>query len=179
MTYRKVHWTQCSRDRSVPPFLLIFSWKLVARVVINRQIFPALNVTLWFLYVLSFLCQSTDHSVAHGKCREGLQACEVLWDTTSPGLAVLCLWLMVPVVVGPTIQATGMGTDLLTRISVAQRKATEGVHMELRKTSDSPRSEENKKTTGRKSNNNLVGGERVRVNLLSSSQCCLLWLSGR
>lgn len=36
---------------------------------------------------------------------EGLQAWDVLWDTTSPGLAVLCLWLVVPVVVGPTIQA--------------------------------------------------------------------------
>lgn len=50
-----------------------------------------------------------------------------------------------PAVVGPTIQAIGMGTDLLTRISVGQRKATEGVHMELRETSDSPRSEKNKK----------------------------------
>lgn len=115
--------------------------------------FPALNVTLWFLYVLSFLCQSTDHSVAHGKCREGLQACDILWDTTSPGLAVLCLWLMVPVVVGPPMQAVRMGTDLLT-ISVGQRKAT-GVHMELRKTSYSPKSEENKKTTGKKSNSDL------------------------
>lgn len=61
---------------------------------------------------------------------------------------------MVPVVVGPPIEAVGMGTDLLT-ISVGQRKAT-GVHMELRKTSDSPKSEENKKTTGRKSNSDLV-----------------------
>lgn len=80
---------------------------------------------------------------------------------------------------GPTVQAIGVGTDLLTRISVGQRTATESAHMELRKMSDSPGSTENKKTTGSKSNNDLVGVERVRVNLLSSSQCCLLWLSGR
>lgn len=49
-----------------------------------------------------------------------------------------------------------MGKDLLTRISVGQSKATEGIYMELRKTSDSPRSEENKKIAGRISVSELV-----------------------
>lgn len=43
------------------------------------------------------------------------------------------------------VQAAGAGKALLARISVGQRKATEGMHFMLRKTSDSPRSEENAK----------------------------------
>lgn len=49
-----------------------------------------------------------------------------------------------------------MGKELLARISVGQGKATEGIYMELRKTSDNSSSEENKKTIGRKSNSDLV-----------------------
>lgn len=80
----------------------------------------------------------------------------VTYCGTPPALVWhFCAYAYGSVVVGVTMQAIGMGTSLLTRISVGQRKAT-GVYMELRKTSDSPRSEENKKTTGRKSNNDLA-----------------------
>lgn len=53
-------------------------------------------------------------------------------------------------------QDVGVGKDLLTRISVGQRKAMEGMYMVLRKSSDSPRSEENIKIKGRNSNSDLV-----------------------
>lgn len=53
-------------------------------------------------------------------------------------------------------QDVGVGKDLLTRISVGRRKAMEGMYMVLRKSSDSPRSEENIKIKGRNSNSDLV-----------------------
>lgn len=53
------------------------------------------------------------------------------------------------------MQAVGVGKDLLTRVSVGQRKATEGVCMVLRHTSASPSSEENRKTKGKNSNSDL------------------------
>lgn len=53
-------------------------------------------------------------------------------------------------------QDVGVGKDLLTRISVGWRKAMEGMYMVLRKSSDSPRSEENIKIKGRNSNSDLV-----------------------
>ena len=49
---------------------------------------------------------------------------------------------------GSATQAFGLGESLLTRISVGRRKATEGTFMVLRETSDSPRSEENKRPKG-------------------------------